>query len=352
MNENGEFPDGSFVHLAPVKPLYIPLDDVRSHALLRLAEISGDSIEWPGLNTEQQRSVSGIRIVHHSGRPEVSIPPRVNWDYFVDAETDESQPAPTLTRLQDMQRFYTRFSDSRFLHIGTYTAITIDGVRRYFTWRAGAWEQIDLSMFLYVRDHDETHFAESSRVEIEEVEPGTARVKPVFVEEVDLPDTAVGNDDEDEELLMSEVDAMVQHGIAVGIASIAHRGQTDKLGYSYIDHPARVAAAFDWLDEPVAHCAAWLHDVLEDTDVTAQDLLNAGILPEIVDVVELLTRRAETADEIYYNRIRLHPIARSVKLADIADNTAEWRTRRLDYDTQVRLSQKYYYARKQLGDDE
>ncbi|TQO19930.1 HD domain-containing protein [Rhodoglobus vestalii] len=154
--------------------------------------------------------------------------------------------------------------------------------------------------------------------------------------------------EEDEEMLMSEVDAIVQHGIAVGIATIAHRGQTDKLGYDYIDHPARVAESFDRLDEPVEHCAAWLHDVIEDSDVTAADLLKAGMLPEIVEAVELLTRRKDVADTDYYERIRQHPVALAVKLADIDDNSASRRSRKLDHDTQVRLSNKYYQARQLL----
>ena len=147
---------------------------------------------------------------------------------------------------------------------------------------------------------------------------------------------------------MTEVDAMVQHGIAVGIATIAHRGQLDKLGYDYIDHPARVAESFDWLNEPVEHCTAWLHDVIEDTDVSAADLLKAGMLPEIVTAVELMTRRADVADADYYDRIRQNSAALAVKLADINDNLADWRFRKLDYDTQVRLSNKYFHARQLL----
>lgn len=157
------------------------------------------------------------------------------------------------------------------------------------------------------------------------------------------------NERAEDDFLMTEVDAMVQHGRASAIASIAHRGQTDKLGADYINHPARVAEQFDWLDEPVEHCAAWLHDVLEDSDISAEDLLAAGMLQEIVDAVVLLTRTDDVSDENYYRRIREHPVALAVKLADIADNTADWRVRELDDDTRVRLSQKYHKARQLLG---
>jgi (p)ppGpp synthase/HD superfamily hydrolase len=166
------------------------------------------------------------------------------------------------------------------------------------------------------------------------------------------PDDAMYQRAPAEPELMTEVDATVQHGRASAIASIAHRGQTDKLGHDYIDHPARVAETFNWLDHPAEHCAAWLHDVIEDSDVTAADLRNAGILPEIVEAVELLTRRADVADDVYYERIRQHPVARAVKLADIADNLADWRFRKLDHETQERLPQKYFRARQLLEQEE
>lgn len=148
---------------------------------------------------------------------------------------------------------------------------------------------------------------------------------------------------------MTEVDAMVQHGMAAALASIAHRGQVDKIGAAYIDHPARVAERFDWLGEPVHHCAAWLHDVVEDSDITEQDLLDAGILPETVDVVALLTRRSDVSDGDYYARINANPIARAVKLADIADNCAAWRVRRLEPELQASLAQKHAAARVLLA---
>lgn len=151
-----------------------------------------------------------------------------------------------------------------------------------------------------------------------------------------------------DDLPMTEVDAIVQHGMAAALASIAHRGQIDKIGAAYIDHPARVAERFDWLGEPVHHCAAWLHDVVEDSDITEQDLLDAGILPATVDVVALLTRRNDVSDGDYYARIKANPIARAVKLADIADNCAAWRVRRLDPELQASFAQKYSAARVAL----
>ena len=148
---------------------------------------------------------------------------------------------------------------------------------------------------------------------------------------------------------LPESDAKIQQGIASALATIAHRGQFDRIGAAYIDHPARVAERFDWRNEPVHHAAAWLHSVMEDSDITERDLLEAGIRPEIVDVVQLLTRRSDVPDGDFYARINAHPIARAVKLADIADNSAAWRTRRLDTATQAEFAARYAVARTALG---
>ncbi len=145
-----------------------------------------------------------------------------------------------------------------------------------------------------------------------------------------------------------DVDAAAQVALAKGIAFAAHRGQLDQIGAEYIDHPGRVAERFDPLTEPVLVAAAWLHDVLEDTAVTAQNLLEAGVQPEVVEIVQLLTRTPDVSDDAYYARIGRHPVARRVKLADLDDNTAPWRVRRLEYDTQVRLAEKYRHAREAL----
>jgi hypothetical protein len=150
---------------------------------------------------------------------------------------------------------------------------------------------------------------------------------------------------------MSATDAIAQVSLAKGISFIAHRGRLDKSGAPYIDHPGRIAERFDPVTEPIEAAAAWLHDVLEDTPVTAQELFEAGLLPEIVEVVRVLTRTPELSLDEYYARIRRDRIARRVKLADIDDNTARWRLRRLEYETQLRLVEKYRYARQALGTD-
>ncbi|MFF2388034.1 hypothetical protein [Agromyces sp. NPDC058104] len=146
-----------------------------------------------------------------------------------------------------------------------------------------------------------------------------------------------------------DADAAAQVALAKGIAFVAHRGQVDQVGADYIDHPGRVAEHFDAATEPTATAAAWLHDVIERSAVSEQELLEAGVRPDIVEVVLLLTRTPEMSDDAYFARIRTNPLARRVKLADVADNSAPWRLRKLDYDAQQRLAAKYRHAREALG---
>jgi len=147
---------------------------------------------------------------------------------------------------------------------------------------------------------------------------------------------------------LGEAERQEQRVRAHAIAVIAHRGQVDKLGRDYIHHPAAVAAMFDPVSQTVEFCAAWLHDVVEDTDITAEDLVRADIHAEVVEVVLLLTRQDGQGDE-YYEQIAANPAARAVKLADLAHNTSPERVARLPEDVQARLRVKYEHAYRLLG---
>ena len=135
---------------------------------------------------------------------------------------------------------------------------------------------------------------------------------------------------------------------AEAIARILHRGQADRSGDNYINHPRRVASRFDPESEPVEYAAAWLHDTVEDCDILLEDLLDAGIPDRVVDVVHLLTRRPGIPEDDYYRAIRRDPAALRVKLADIDDNTEPSRTALLDTATRERLATKYAHAREML----
>lgn len=138
---------------------------------------------------------------------------------------------------------------------------------------------------------------------------------------------------------------------AEAIATILHRGQADKNGDDYIEHPRRVAARFDPHAAPFEHAAAWLHDTVEDCDILPDDLRDAGIPGPVVDAVILLTRREGVDPDGYYRVIRRDPIALHVKLADIDDNLDLARTAQLDAPTRERLAAKYAHARELLLND-
>jgi hypothetical protein len=110
-------------------------------------------------------------------------------------------------------------------------------------------------------------------------------------------------------------------GLAERIARVAHAGQVDKLGRDYAQaHLAPIANGAATLGVPFAQDAAWLHDVLEDTGLSAADLMERGIPAVVVAAVESVTRRAdETYDELI-SRACLDPVGRFVKLVDNAWN--------------------------------
>ncbi|WP_217922878.1 phosphohydrolase [Miltoncostaea oceani] len=111
---------------------------------------------------------------------------------------------------------------------------------------------------------------------------------------------------------------------ARALAERAHRGQVEPSGRPYIDHVRRVAEAVP----PFARRVAWLHDALEWTGLGEHDLAGAGLGPDEVAAVRLLTRDAGDADdhaflehtrEIARAPGRAGRIARTVKRADIED---------------------------------
>lgn len=144
-------------------------------------------------------------------------------------------------------------------------------------------------------------------------------------------------------------DAGIQVALARAIATIAHKGQVDKTGAPYLTHVARVASRFDPRMSSLQHCAAWLHDVIEDTALTAGDLRAAGVHPSVLTLVVLLTRTTDLSADEYYRRIISNPSAVAVKAADIDDNTSPARTKLLDAPTRERLTAKYDNARRSLG---
>ena len=108
---------------------------------------------------------------------------------------------------------------------------------------------------------------------------------------------------------------------AMRLAYDAHHGQLDYNGIPYIFHPLHLA---EQMDDETSCCAALLHDVVEDTPMTLEEL--SGEFPaEIIHVVDLLTHRDTDDYFTYLAKIKTHPIAVKIKLVDIAHNSDQSR---------------------------
>lgn len=97
-----------------------------------------------------------------------------------------------------------------------------------------------------------------------------------------------------------------------------HQSQVDKCGMPYPFHPFHVAESMT--DEETT-CVALLHDILEDTDTTREDLIALGFPPAIVEAVCLMTHDDDVPYLEYVRRLRANPIARTVKIADLRHNS-------------------------------
>ena len=109
----------------------------------------------------------------------------------------------------------------------------------------------------------------------------------------------------------------LQEDIARKIAMAAHAGQVDKGGNDYILHPQTVASNVSG-DECKA--VAWLHDVLEDTNVTEDDLLGAGLSERVVKAVKAMTKKQCEDYYEYLQRVKNNALARAVKCEDLVNN--------------------------------
>lgn len=132
--------------------------------------------------------------------------------------------------------------------------------------------------------------------------------------------------------------------IAMNICCDAHAGQYDKSGFPYVFHPVHVA---EQMETEYEICTALLHDVVEDTDVTLEELRAKGIPEEILEAVDLLTHRKNVPYLDYIREIKNNKLAAKVKLADLIHNSAPDRQPVMDAHTINRLD-KYEKAKKIL----
>ena len=106
--------------------------------------------------------------------------------------------------------------------------------------------------------------------------------------------------------------------LALSIARQAHEGQLDKAGVDYIEHPIYVASQVKSEKEKAV---ALLHDVLEDSPVSAEELLIAGLPEEVVTAVQVLTKKPMQDYQAYLETVKKNSLARVVKLADLKHNS-------------------------------
>nr|DAS76548.1 MAG TPA: (p)ppGpp synthetase, RelA/SpoT family [Caudoviricetes sp.] len=133
--------------------------------------------------------------------------------------------------------------------------------------------------------------------------------------------------------------------IALAIARKAHAGQVDKAGVDYIQHPLYVASQVKTEQEKAV---ALLHDVLEDSDITAADLLAYGLSNEVVTAVQTLTKKKGQSYQDYLEKVKSNDLARVVKLADLKHNSDLSRLKSVS-DTDRERVKKYKNAIRYLS---
>lgn len=124
----------------------------------------------------------------------------------------------------------------------------------------------------------------------------------------------------------------------------AHKEQVDKSGLPYVFHPVHLAEQMEDEDSTVV---ALLHDVVEDSDYTLQDIRAMGFAENILEAIALMTHEPGVDYFDYVRRIRNHSIARKVKLADLRHNSDLSRLDVVDQKALERV-EKYRVAMKIL----
>jgi (p)ppGpp synthase/HD superfamily hydrolase len=131
---------------------------------------------------------------------------------------------------------------------------------------------------------------------------------------------------------------------AIALAVEAHRGQKDKNGAPYILHPLRVMFR---VETEIERIVAILHDVVEDTGRTFDDLRAMGFSEEVIAALDCVTKREGEPYDDFVERSASNPIAYRVKLADLEDNMDVRRMRSVEDKDRDRLA-KYLKAWRRL----
>lgn len=125
---------------------------------------------------------------------------------------------------------------------------------------------------------------------------------------------------------------------AMEICFEAHKKQVDKSGIPYVFHPIHLAEQMTTEETTIV---ALLHDVVEDSDITFEYLENEGFDKAVIDAIKLLTHKDKSVKyKDYVKKIKTNPIAKAVKLADLAHNSD---ITRLDVVTEKDLKRRQKY---------
>jgi hypothetical protein len=137
---------------------------------------------------------------------------------------------------------------------------------------------------------------------------------------------------------------------AIALAVRFHTGQRDKSGAPYLLHLFRVALQ---TQDPIAQQAALLHDLIEDTEATREDLVASSISPDAIEAIVLLTHDLQESYADYVVKIKDNSVATQVKLLDLHDN---YRLDRVAYRAEhvqedANRIQKYILSKQFLEDE-
>ena len=127
---------------------------------------------------------------------------------------------------------------------------------------------------------------------------------------------------------------------ALRISFDAHKNQVDKSDIPYVYHPFHLA---EQMDDEKSVIVALLHDVVEDSDYTIEDLKDVGFDKDILDAISLLTHKRYVPYMEYIKKIKPNPLAKKVKIADLKHNSDISRNEIIDIKSQKRFK-KYREA--------
>ena len=132
---------------------------------------------------------------------------------------------------------------------------------------------------------------------------------------------------------------------AIKLCFEAHAGQVDKSGLPYVHHPLHLAEQMSDEDTTVV---ALLHDVVEDTRYTLEDLEAMDFGPDVIEAIRVMTHDDSVPYMDYVREIAGNPIARQVKLADLAHNSDLTRLDHEPTEQDMARYRKYQEAKKIL----